>query len=786
MVETATDYEAFLASKTNYGGFDGFEPIEIPDFLFPFQRHLVGWAIRKGRAAIFAECGLGKTPMLLTWADNVVRHTGGRVLVLTPLSVAGQTVREAHKFGFDAEVSRDGKFSKNIVVTNYEKLHLFDPKDFVGVVCDECFPGDTPIDVVSVIDGNIAIKPTPIKDVRVGDLILNASGIDTVSDVHRREVQYAIRITVDGKQIVSSPNHPYFTQRGWVGAIDLQPGDSIVGTSEAVRLVRGDCGPAIGLTEGQAFLQHVLLSEMADASAGDTGEGSLVGSGCEAWEEAVGVAEVRKAGGYRGVGSNQGLESDLGPRGAGEDLPPIESDEARTFRAWGKRAWDDGASEDPDGCVGRRLGGGVYFVAGPTDSRLSNALQDRLSRSRSEARDRGGWVLALGDRETGAGPEEGSQAGFARVDRLEVLEQGDPSLEQYRGEDGRIYFYDLGATRHPSFSINGRLVHNSSILKSFEGVTKAAVTDFMREKRYRLLCTATAAPNDYFELGTSSEALGEMGFMDMLGMFFKLDQSKTFHRAWARQQKHRLRGHAERDFWRWVCSWARACRKPSDLGFDDGDYVLPGLEMREHAVKARSARPGFLFDMPPRSLQDQQEERRRTIVERSEKVAELVAAHEGHSIVWCHLNPEGDTLERLIPGAVQVSGRTDDAEKERAIEWFVGADGNTQAKRTLISKPSVFGYGLNLQCCHHQTFFPSHSYEEMHQAIRRSYRFGQEHRVIVDMVLTESQQGILASVKSKSDAADAMFGHLVELMNDQLKIDRDNPYILNQEIPSWL
>ena len=142
------NYQEFLKEKTNIGGANGFEPIWIPSFLFDFQKHLVDWSIRKGRAAIFADCGLGKTPMKLVWAENVVRHTNRPVLIVTPLAVSHQTIREAEKFNIEAKRSQDGKHSGGIVVTNYERLHYFEPSDFTGMVCDEssilkCFMGKT-------------------------------------------------------------------------------------------------------------------------------------------------------------------------------------------------------------------------------------------------------------------------------------------------------------------------------------------------------------------------------------------------------------------------------------------------------------------------------------------------------------------------------------------------------------------------------------------------------------------------------------------------------------------
>jgi hypothetical protein len=451
----STEYAKFLASKAQIGGMAGFDPLWMPDFLFDFQRHLVDWAIRKGRAAIFADCGLGKTPMQLVWAENVVRKTNKPVLILTPLAVAAQTVREATKFHIEAVQSREGQHGNGIVVTNYERLHHFNPHDFSGVVCDE-----------------------------------------------------------------------------------------------------------------------------------------------------------------------------------------------------------------------------------------------------------------------------------------------------------------------------------SSAIKAMDGKRRDEVTEFMRTVKYRLLCTATAAPNDYVELGTSSEALGEMGQRDMITMFFKQETSKDYL-GWGRT-KYRMKGHAETQFWRWVCSWARACRKPSDVGFSDEGFVLPPMKEQEHIVKARTLPEGFLFDMPARDMQEERAERRRTIVERCERAAELVK-HKKTAVVWCHLNDEGDLLEKLIPDSVQVSGATSDDEKEAAYDGFL-----TGTPRVLIIKPKIGAWGLNWQHCAHVVTFASHSYEQYYQAVRRCWRFGQKNTVKVDFVVTEGEQRVSQNLERKSEAASRMFTAMVRHMHEAISVKRDPNLIHKENVPSWL
>lgn len=316
-------------------------------------------------------------------------------------------------------------------------------------------------------------------------------------------------------------------------------------------------------------------------------------------------------------------------------------------------------------------------------------------------------------------------------------------------------------------------------IKNMDAARTAEVIEFARTLQYRHLYTATAAPNDYIELGTSAEALGELGFQDMLSKFFKQQTSKD-RLGWGRT-KYRLRGHAEHDFWRWVCSWARAVRKPSDLGFEDGKFILPPLETVEHVIQAKTSRPGYLFDLPAMTLEEEREEHRRTLPERCAKVAELVSNTGESAVCWCHLNDEGDTLERMIPGAVQVSGSDSDEVKEERFLAFVSGQ-----IRVLVTKPIIAAWGLNWQHCAHATFFAAHSYEQWYQAKRRLWRFGQMKKVRIDMVTSEGERGVLDNLNSKSKAADAMFSKLVELMNDHLRIERKNPFTNAASVPSWL
>ncbi|WP_433368413.1 helicase-related protein [Actinoplanes sp. CA-142083] len=430
----------------------------MPDFLFSFQTHLVTWALRKGRPAIFADCGLGKTAMQLVWAWNVYLHTGRPVLIVTPLAVATQTEIEARKFGIEAAVSRNGKAAGPITVTNYDRLHLFTSEDYAGVVCDE-----------------------------------------------------------------------------------------------------------------------------------------------------------------------------------------------------------------------------------------------------------------------------------------------------------------------------------SSAIKAFDGARRALVTEFLRKLPYRLLCTATAAPNDYIELGTSSEALGELGYMDMLNRFFTNDRnsSATGRGYLGEAANWRFKGHAEQAFWRWVSSWARAIRRPSDLGYSDDGFALPELIHRQHVVKTEHVAEGVLFNLPATGLREEREEARRTIGERCAAAAERLTDAR-HGIAWCQLNPEGDLLTREIDGAAQVKGSDHVDAKEEILTAFSRGE-----IRVLVTKPSIAGWGLNWQHCNRMTFFPSHSYEQYYQAVRRCWRFGQQHPVTVDIVTTEGAARALASLERKAKQADRMFDSLVAHMRGAVSIRRSLSYDTPVEVPSW-
>jgi len=451
-VNEAKIYREFLAKKIQVGIDAGFKPLWIPDFLFGFQQLLVEWAIRKGRGAIFADCGLGKTPISLVWAENVARKTNRPVLILTPLAVAQQFVREGRKFGIEVKLARDGKVRNGINVVNYQRLHYFNPGDFAGLVCDE-----------------------------------------------------------------------------------------------------------------------------------------------------------------------------------------------------------------------------------------------------------------------------------------------------------------------------------SGVLKHYDSRTRANVVRFASAIPYRLLGTATPAPNDYMELGNSSEVLGVMRHAQMLAMFFVNDSDTV--------QQWRLRGHAQRQFWRWLAGWARAVRKPSDLGFEDGPFILPELTVEQHLVQS-GRKPEGLFVLPAVTWREQRQERNSTIRSRCEKVAEL-APQDRPFIAWCHLNAEGDLLEKLIPDAVQVKGADSDDRKESVLSDF--AEGNL---RVLVTKPKIGGFGLNFQHCSDLSYFPSYSFEQWYQVVRRCWRFGQQRQVSVSVVATEAESRVSDAMWRKERQSIRLYDSIIREMGEFQTVEKmpvdDTASVGSVKLPVWL
>jgi len=308
------------------------------------------------------------------------------------------------------------------------------------------------------------------------------------------------------------------------------------------------------------------------------------------------------------------------------------------------------------------------------------------------------------------------------------------------------------------------LLDESSILKNFDGRTRDQVIAFMKRVQYRLLSTATPSPNDFIELGNSSEALGYMGYMDMLGRFFKSNQNSVDSNNRNIGEKFYLKPHAERDFFAWVNQWSIMVKKPSDLGFSDQGYDLPELHTNKHLVYNREAwvadHQASLFAMPAKTITEVRAEQKSTVSERCEKAVELAAGKT--SVYWCNLNEESSALAEMDPEAVEVKGGMSIDKKEEVLLAFA----NGEIDR-LITKPKMTSMGLNWQHCNHTVYFPTWSYEQFYQSIRRFWRFGQTREVTCDMVVSEGQERVMDALQQKTQKAIELYESLVENANSK-------------------
>jgi len=300
------------------------------------------------------------------------------------------------------------------------------------------------------------------------------------------------------------------------------------------------------------------------------------------------------------------------------------------------------------------------------------------------------------------------------------------------------------------------ILDESSILKNFDGAIKSQVTTFMKKVKYRFLFTATPSPNDFIELGTSSEALGYLGYMEMLSKFFGNNENNIRPQEIA--TKWYLKPHAEDDFFKWVSGWSISMRKPSDLGFNDNGFILPELVINKNYVRNDKNwvinGQMLMFNIVAKTMSEVREEQKMTVENRCNRAVELSSNYET-SVYWCNFNHEGDLLEKLDPVAKQIKGQMDLDKKEEILLAFY----NGEIKK-LITKPKMTAFGLNWQHCNHAVYFPTWSYEQYYQSIRRFWRFGQKNNVIIDLVLSDGQKRVIDAITLKTEKADQLFSKL--------------------------
>ena len=297
------------------------------------------------------------------------------------------------------------------------------------------------------------------------------------------------------------------------------------------------------------------------------------------------------------------------------------------------------------------------------------------------------------------------------------------------------------------------VLDESSILKSFTSSTRNLLIDKFQMTPYRLACTATPSPNDHSELGNHAEFLGIMSRTEMLATYFIHDGSNTS--AW------RLKGYGEKKFWEWVATWAVCVRNPSDLGYSTEGYTLPKLNIIEH-ITASEPLEYELVAHRAETLSERREARKESMEDRINCSRSLVEDSNDNWLVWCDYNIESEMLHKAIPDSVEVKGSdTPEHKAHTAIEF---AEGHIKA---LVSKPSIYGFGMNFQNCHEIIFCGlSDSYEQFYQAVRRCWRYGQEHEVNVHIIMSEAELNVLDNIKKKQAQMDQLQSNMVELMHD--------------------
>jgi DNA modification methylase len=297
------------------------------------------------------------------------------------------------------------------------------------------------------------------------------------------------------------------------------------------------------------------------------------------------------------------------------------------------------------------------------------------------------------------------------------------------------------------------VLDESSILKGYNSSTRQQLNEFASAMEYRLACTATPSPNDLIEIINHAEFLGINKGREIVALFFRQDGNST--------QKWRLKKPAIKAFYRWLSSWAIAVRKPSDLGFDDSSHVLPELTYQHHVVRSKVA-DGNLFVTEAKTLIDQRSARKETLEDRISLIAEMVNNSSESWLIWCDLNVESESLKKAIADSVEVKGSDKPEIKEDRLLGFASGK-----YRVLVTKPSIAGFGLNLQICHNVTFCGlGHSFEQMYQAVRRCWRFGQNNPVTVHIVTSDRESLVIENIQRKQKEHQNMIDKLIKANQD--------------------
>lgn len=418
----------------------------------------------------------------------------------------------------------------------------------------------------------------------------------------------------------------------------------------------------------------------------------------------------------------------------------------------------------------------VFADTGLGKSRIELAWAERV------ARETGGKVLVLAPLSvTRQMASEGASIGIEAKRVSDGAECVEPGI--YCTNYDKLHRFERETMTTDFVAV---VLDESSIIKSHNAKTLASLLERFSATPCKLCASATPSPNDYTELGTHAEFLGICTREEMLAEFFVHDGGDT--------SKWRLKGHARKAFWRWVSSWAALVRRPSDLGYDDAGYLLPPLTVIEHVSPAdpdEVKSQGLLFAEPASTLTERRAARRSSMSDRVQRCVEAIRAEPKERwVVWCELNAEQDALAKAIGHeCVSISGTQTGLEKELLYLKFEAGDA-----RVLVTKPSIFGWGINIQYAARMAFVGvTDSFESYYQAVRREWRFGQKREVVVHLFSSELEGNVLANLKRKEADARRMAEELSAETRDMVHAEvrgvvRDvNAYESRAiRVPGWM
>lgn len=791
-------YQQFLESKQSKIQASGFKPDRLNPNLFLFQRDIVEWALQLGKAAIFCGCGLGKalqngTNVLtpngwvsienLSIGDSVIGSDG------KPCQVTGvfpQGVRELYEVTFSdrTKIVADGDHLWNVKTQH----HLYREQDgrvlttlqilaegfadsagrkrhFVSLVKPIEFeakklPLDPYLLGVLIGDGGIVNSVLVTTDNEIAGNLILPFGSNIAQKTVITESVSTFSITAIKKE-GEYPSNPVLNGLRDLGLHGKKSDKKFIPKDYLFSSIDDRLSLLAGLldTDGSTYDGTVEYSTASKQLADDV------------------AFLVQSLGGTATIGVHYPMFTHKGEKKKGLDSYRLNICLPNNYCPFRLQRKIDVWIPKPQRKNIRRSIVAIESVESGLATCISVDSPDRLFVTEGcvlthNTISQLAWADALAEH-TGGKVLVVAPLSVTQQTHQEALKFGIISRVTKLGDV--VGFDRIVITNYESLhkfsaaDFVGVVLDESSILKGQSSATRAQIIEMFAKTQYKLACTATPSPNDYMELGNHAEFLGVCSSTEMLATYFTHDGGDT--------SKWRLKGHAKREFWKWVSGWAVTIEKPSDIGYSDDGYDLPPIEYHEHIVDVVMAPDdGQLFKLEATDLMDRRRSRRNSINDRVAKCAELVNNSDEQWLVWCDLNDEGDLLEDSIFDCVQIAGKDSDDAKESKMAAFISGDAGA---KVLVSKASVSGFGINLQNCHNIAFVGmSDSYEQLYQAIRRCWRFGQTEQVHVHFITASSDGAVVRNIKRKEKDMEVM----IKAMIEEVSIGQDLKPTANESI----